>query len=294
MEGVPTVLIMAGLAMACSGLAAQETVRAGRASTPNPSLRIYNIAGSVRVIGWDHDSVSVVGNVGDPAGRFFMGGSPSALKLGVELPEDRADPDASNLEVRVPKASRVWIKATTAEIEVVGVSGGLDLFNVKGRIRVEGSPTDLSVETLDGNIEIVATAPSVRVKTAGGAVVLRGVIREIDASTVTGALLVGMLEPVHRVRLASLSGEISFKGYLDDDGVVEIQSHDGDVELRLPAALPADYDLSAYGGEIQNELAPRGMTLPRVAKGKLEFTVGAGTARVTVRTFKGTVMLKGK
>jgi len=110
----------------------------------------------------------------------------------------------------------------------------------------------------------------------------------VEASTVSGELLVGMTGPIQRARLETISGNVSFKGPLEEDGSLEVESHDGDIELRMPPSLPATYDLNAYGGAIHNELAPKGAAL----RGEQHVVIGSGSARVVVRTFKGTVEVK--
>jgi hypothetical protein len=285
---------MAALASAGAGipLAAQGRVNEGRAVAADASIRIINPAGSVRVVGWDHDSLAVSGTVGETAGKFFLGGTDRSLKLGIDWPQEKKELSSSDFEVRVPQGSRVWVKTITAEIDVDGITGSIDVVTVSGRIRVAGQPADVNAESLDGGIEIAAESPSVRAKTASGPLVLRGLLRESEVSSVSGPLLVGMTGPVRRVRLSTLSGEIAFKGDLEPGGSLEAETHSGNVELRLPTTLGADFDINSYGGEIRNELTKRG-TVPSPGKnGEWHFTLGNGSARVMVRTFKGMVVLK--
>jgi hypothetical protein len=288
----PAALLAALIAstLVAPALPAQDHADQRRAVSADAAIRIFNPAGTVRVTAWTKDSLAVRGRVADGA-RLFMGGNERALKLGIEAPDPQGDAPSSDLEVSVPVGSRVWVKSATGDIEVTGVRGDLDVFTVSGRVRVGGPAGNVVVESMDGNVEIAADARAVRVRTGGGIVVLRGVIQESEVSTVSGAVLVGMEGPVRRARYESLSGEVSFKGEFQRDGSLEAESHSGDIELRLPVTMAADYDVSAYGGVIRNELAPKS-PVPR--KGELHFSVGGGGVRVVVRTFKGTVALKAK
>ena len=89
-------------------LALASTATAARGQAPvdrrlpadrDVSLRIYNLAGSVRVIGWDRDSVAVTGTLGAGA-RLMMGGTRQAIKLAPEHP-GADDAPSSTLEIRV-------------------------------------------------------------------------------------------------------------------------------------------------------------------------------------------------
>ena len=281
------IVILLLVACLASPLAAQQRVAARRAANADAAIRIVNLAGSLRVTGWNKDSVAVSGQVGEP-GRFYIGGATSGLKLGVEAPEGNARLPVADLDVRVPQGARLWVKSAAGEIEVNEVTGSLTVISASGRIRVAGSPSDLTVESLDGNVEVVATGPSARVRSGSGTVVIRGVIRELTASTVSGPLLVGMEGAVARARLETISGEIAFKGDLVPDGVLDADTHSGNVELRLPPGLGVEYDVNTYGGTVRNEIT---RDRPN-AKGALHFSVGDGRASVVVRTFKGTVELE--
>src|SRR5262245_53628466 len=74
-------LCLAPLVAGAQSTAADGPELNGRKVGPTVPLKIYNPAGSVRVIAWDHDSVSVHART-RPAG-FFFGGNPTAMKFGV-------------------------------------------------------------------------------------------------------------------------------------------------------------------------------------------------------------------
>jgi len=51
------------LLVSAAPLQAQRKVSAGYATTPDVSVRLFASVGSVHVIGWDRDSVELVGTV---------------------------------------------------------------------------------------------------------------------------------------------------------------------------------------------------------------------------------------
>jgi hypothetical protein len=122
--------------------------------------------------------------------------------------------------------------------------------------------------------------------------VVRGVVRDLEALTVSGPLLVGMEGAVQRAHLETVASEIAFKGDLEPEGRLEAETHGGDVELRLPARLGAAYHLVSFGGALVNELVPPSAIHAGPHKGEWTFTTGDGRASVDVRTFKGRVSLK--
>lgn len=277
-----------------SALGAQEVVHAGRGAARDAAIRVNVATGSLRVTTWARDSVAVTGRVDPSAGRFFIGGTRAALKLGVEPPADRPAEGSADLDLQVPAGSRLWVKSLAADVEISASGGTVQVDGTSGRVRVDGTPGESAVETLDGNVELVVRGTAARIRTASGTIVVRGVLQELDASSVSGPLLIGMEGEAGRIRLQTVSSEIAFKGGLAPDGRIQAETHAGDIELRLPPGLGVSYHLVSYGGGLHNELVPAGAVQRGPSKGEYRVTTGDGRAVVDVRTFKGTVTIKAR
>ncbi|MDQ6829366.1 MAG: hypothetical protein M3081_10915, partial [Gemmatimonadota bacterium] len=167
---------------------AQQKINRRSAMGPMASIRVMNLSGSVRVIGWDRDSLVVTGTMPDSA-HFFYGAGANAAKMGVEV-LGNAELKPVKLELRVPAGARIWVKTGSADIEVSGVTGGLDLNIVGGHIKVAGSPRELNAEAMDGSIEIDGSPPWLRAKSATGAITLKGSSDDAVFTTVSGTVTV--------------------------------------------------------------------------------------------------------
>jgi hypothetical protein len=287
-------IVAAALITLCapSTLQSQVSVATGRAADHDALIRVFSPSGSVRIIAWDRDSVAARGRVDSTAGRFVISGAGPALKLGVETTASQAPSGTADLELRVPARSRLRVQSRAAEIEVTANGGSIEVAGGSGRVRIEGRAAEVSVETLDGNVELALQSDVGRARTASGTIVVRGIIRDLDAITVSGPLLIGMEGRIARAHLETVSSEIAFKGDLDPDGRLEAETHSGDVELRLPVRLGAAYHLVSYGGELMNDLVPPGQARRGPGKGEWTFQTGDGRATVNVTTFKGRITLK--
>jgi hypothetical protein len=279
-------------ALTTHALGAQQagTVNEARAVDPTVSIRIFNLYGSIRVIGWDVDSLHVTGplSLGE---RFFVGGGRQGMKLGVESAEERTVRGA-HLVVHVPRRARVWVKTASAEIDVSGVTGGLDLYSVGARIRVSGDPRELNAEAMDGDIEIAGSPAWLRAKTASGAITVKGTADDAGLSTVSGAIAVTGGR-ITRGRFESVTGDVRFDGDFDRGGSFTFDTHSGAVTLALPPTVAADFDLTSIAGVVANALSPAQPVAGRGMRGnELHFATDPGGARVTVRTFKGTITLR--
>ena len=288
----PLALVLFGLA-AGEGQAQQKLDRR-IAIAADASIRIYNLTGTTRVLGWDRDSIAVTGSA--PLGTaFFIGGAGRAAKLGLEPQDEKkgAGPSGGggHLDVRVPRGARVWVKAAGGSIDVQALNGEVDLQSVGGAIRVTGSLRLVTAESIDGDIEVVGVSPLVRVKTGSGRILLRQATGDVTAATVSGPIVATEMTPTG-ARLETVSGPVSYAGTLDRRGTLNVQTHSGDVELLLPSGLGAEFDLESLGGSVAVELpAKTGKPL----KGKTLFFANAGGgAQIVVRSFKGVVRIFGQ
>jgi len=265
-------------------LHAQEKVDRRLPADRDVSLRIFNPAGSVRVVGWDHDSVALTGTTGKGQ-RVMMGGSRQAMKLS---PDGGIEGAPAMLEVRVPRTARVWVKTASAPITVEGVRGGLDLYTVDGAIVVGGEPRELRAESMDGDVEVGGAPAWARVKTAAGAITLRAGGGDVGLTTVSGALAVGG-GAVERARLETVTGPITFAATMVRGGSYDLDSHAGRIDLRLTPTLGVDLEASTLHGTIDGPAAER----EQGGDGRrLTLVTGDAGARVAVRTFKGPIHLR--
>ncbi len=276
-----------------AALTAQDRIDRRVALESDASIRIVNLMGSIRVIGWDKDTLAVSGTLGRGAGKFFyFGGGGRGAKLGVEVPEQYQVDEKSDLEVRVPARARLWIKAAAATIEIVDFKGGLDLYSVSGTIRVQGNPSQVYAESMDGAVEFSGVTPFARVKTASGNITLAGTVDDATATTVGGLVSVTGLT-YQRVRLESVTGNIDLAGAIPRGASVTAESHSGTITISVPGDAQASFYVNNFQGAITNGLTKATPRLVRERGGhELSFTLGQGAADVNARNFKGDVVLK--
>jgi hypothetical protein len=266
------------------------------AMAPDASIRVAGAISSLRIIGWDRDSLVITGTV--PVGWRFDGGiaagatGPSrGAKFYVEGATD-VFPTAAALEVRVPTRARVWAKSGSARIDVSGVTGGLDLNIVGGSVTVQGTPRELNIESMDGDVRVQAGASWLRVKTATGNIDVRGGSEDAGVSTVSGTIRVGDGR-YERGKLETVTGEVIYQGEVGYKGSVDITTHSGAIDLRLPPKPSLELDAVTVTGTIENGVTSSKPIPGREGRGmELGFSSGGGDTRIVVRSFKGNVALK--
>ena len=284
-------LVSLALATACR-LAAQEAVSKSYPLNPDGSVRISNVydAGSIRVIGWDKDSVVVTGNVARGS-HLFSGGGREAWKMFVDA--DRAVftklPGPSDIVVRVPARARVWITSAMAEVEVTAVTGQLDVTAVGGHVRVQGTPGELRAETMNGDLEVGASPAYLRLKTATGHVTWTGSSEDVAITTVSGKIVVNG-GTVNRARFESIDGDIRFSAGVAKTASVTFDTHGGDVTILLPKDADVSVETSGPASDLFGRRAkPTGDPAKRETNSATAGKPADAGARIVVRTFKGRV-----
>ncbi len=275
-----------------SPLIAQKKVERRLPLGMEGALRIVNMVGSVVVHGWDKDTVLVRGSLG-AGDSFFMGGGYTGAKMFVESVNDR-DPKPTRLEIWVPARVRLWVKTATASIDVSDVAGGLDLYVVSGTIDVRGNPRELNAEAIDGDIHVTGSPSWIRAKSATGAITFQGASADAGLSTVSGPIKVeGGSGVFERTKIETVTGNITFAGWLDRSGAFDFDSHGGSIDIAIPENTSATFSVVTIAGSITNNLSKRAPIAGRFGRGaELTTEEGGGGAKVSVRTFKGPVTLR--
>jgi len=279
------------LALAAPSGAAWRQVEQSRPASADGVVEIEIPSGRVSVVGWEQNEVRVTGEVDDDA-ELELDGSGSHVQIEVDSRRGHGQAEA-RIEVRVPRGSRVEIDASpNASVEVQGIDGRIRAEAVNGGITVKGGSSEIEVETVNGGVEIEAPATRVRAESVNGRVVIRGASGDIEASTVNGRLEVagGRFE---RARLEIVNGRVVFAGDLSRTALLEVESVSGDVELTLAGDVAADFQVSSFSGDIDNDFGARAERTSRwTTEKELRFSNGGGGASVEIHTLSGDVQLR--
>ncbi|MDA0745075.1 MAG: DUF4097 family beta strand repeat-containing protein [bacterium] len=288
---------------------AQTTVNQSRPAAVDGIVEVMSTNGSVQVIGWGKQEVVVEGVLGKKTERLVFEGD--GYRTRVRVPEGNRDAEPSHLKIHVPAGSQVEVATSGADIEISRATGMLYLQSVTGDIRVQGSPREIDARSVQGEIEISVSQTRVKANSTGGRITLKETSGEADLSTVSGNLVVEGGK-YRRGRFTTVSGDVRFEGGMDRNSVFEFSSHSGKVELYLPGSVEADFLVSTYRGEIENDFQPSRTSRESVgqpSRKRYSFSTQAPggrrrldhwqgsedalrRARVMVNSFSGNVRLK--
>jgi len=254
-----------------------------RAVARDGEVRIRGGSGTVRITGWDQDSLVVTGSHQPGLGRFLFEEEGTTITLGVQVPLAHAD-----LEIFVPQGGTVRVRVQTASVAVTGVRGELELESVDGPLRVEGSPRELLVDTRGGTVDLgIDRAESVRVTAMTGAIEFRGAAADLSLVSILGSVDAEVPAARH-AKVESTEGSVRFAGRVVAGGTVEASTHSGEIEIVLDPSSSVASDVASLLGEVTTEF-PGASPDPDFSGTRLLFDIGAAAGRLEVRSFSGDV-----
>ena len=263
----------------------EVAVNETRAAKANGVVDIDVPQGTVKIVGWSKAEVAVSGRVE----RAELEVSTSSDRTRVRVSGRRHHGEAE-LEIRVPQGSRVEVKGVGVTIEVRDVTGALRLQTVSGDINVTGAPSDVDVHSVNGQIELGVKSAVVNARSISGGVHVTGARGRARLDSVSGdCVLEG--GDFTEVEMRAVSGDVRFSGGISGQGSFDFKTHSGDVELRLPQATSADFELRTFNGTLETQL---GTPAARQSSSALDFRLGNGGAKVRGRTFNGDIRVDAK
>lgn len=283
----------AALALAVTlGTASADDIDETKPFEDGGRVIIDNLAGSVRVEGWDRDEIRVVGELGRRVERVDFEVDRDRATIEVVIPRRARNVGGTDLEVWIPKGSELRVKTVSASIDVVDVDGELDLESVSGDIDVRAATSLLRAQSVSGDVDVDGEIDDVELESVSGDIVIHRARGEARANTVSGTVEIARGCESVEGYFQSVSGDVEFEGTIAEDGRYEFESHSGSVRVLLDADLDADVEVSTFSGSIRNEVGPEPRRKGRYGPGEeVSFTLGDGGAEITISSFSGGISI---
>jgi len=249
-------------------------------------VKVINLAGAVRLVGWDKDSIVVRGRIAR-SDDFYFGGRDSVIKFGIDERSDGRPLGLSDLVVYLPRHAQTSLKTVDGDITGSNVSGWF--YTVAGNVRLGGSASTIEVQSMSGNVDLNVVTPWIHARTGDGNLLVRGEPQDVDASTIGGTLSIAS-SAILRGQFGSVAGNIQYAGAPAASAIFDFSNHSGAIEFLLPRSVSGVFSLSSITGPIENgftQVRPVAAT-PR----SIRLSLGNGGAQISARTFKGAIRLR--
>ena len=289
------ILLLVSSASAHGGTPINES----RPVDANARINISNVRGSVTVSAWDQDKVEITGTLGTGSKGLRLSGSGSRLDIEVEKPESSgwfnwgsgSKMEDSILDIRVPRQVELHIETISAEVVVTGTAGRLlDVESISGKIRLDGSATELEVGTVSGSVQLSGSGERIHIETVSGDIDSRAQHQQFKLETVSGNIT-ARTDSYREFSASSVSGDISLSGKPAANARLDAETMSGDIRIDIVGELSAKIEAETFSGRIRTDFGA--VTEPEHGPGRsLDATVGNGSARIRIDTFSGDVSIR--
>lgn len=168
-----------------------------------------------------------------------------------------------------------------ATVDVTAVSAG---------VVVSGFREGTRVKTVSGDVTLAALGSKVNVKTVSGDVEAKGISAELKLGSVSGDMAV-VDGSCRWVDAKSVSGDVLLDLDLDPAGTYDVSTVSGGVAVRTGADPNVLVDARSVSGDLVSDFGLRWDARP--GRRQVYHTVGAGGARLRVKTVSGDLRLLG-
>lgn len=305
---VPALVLALVLALAAAtALAADRPVKESGAMPADGRVTIENIAGSVKVVGWDRAEISVTGTLGEDVERLdFSAGARASVEVvykdrhhgkGGKVREmlrggDRhGEGGGADLTVQVPRGCVLEVEVVAADVDVSGLEAEVNVTAVAGNVDVRGACRRLAVESVSGNVEIDGAGRATEVGTVSGNLKVRCDDADLEVETVTGEATVDCAS-LRSLKANTVNGTITMSGRPAAGAEIDAESVNGNLTLAVPGDVSAAFEVSTFNGAIENAFGQKPERTDRYVPGEdLKFTNGKGEAEVRLNTLNGKIRI---
>lgn len=273
-------LFLAVLAAATSPQGTDTTISVRR----DTRLELSSAEGGITVQTWSRSAIRVEADHDeDTHVEVDQGGRTVRLRA-----RARYGPSEVSWRLTVPAEMALDLSTQSGDVSVSGTRGEIAVSTVEGNVVVQGGAGFVSLQSVEGDIEVTGASGRLRVTTVDGKIAIRGTTGEVKASAVDGDVVLDDVES-SEVEVNTVDGEIRFSGTIRSSGRYSLSSHDGDVTVMAPV-INADVTVSTFSGEFESDYP---VTLSGTQnRGRMNFTLGSGGARLNLESFDGTVTLR--
>ncbi len=285
-------LLGATLLLHSGDLAAQasrQRVDTTFAFDPTGSVSLSLVSGEIRVIAGATNEIRIIATL--ERGRLETSFSRSRVTIEARSIANRLG--AGRYEVTVPVGTRVHAGSVSGDITIRGTKAEVEANTVSGEVVVEEASQVIDIGSVSGNIDLRSLDGRIDVSSVSAEVRVEDVTGELEATTVSANIDIrrGRLRAL---RTESVSGTLTYDGSFANDGIYRFNSHSGSLYFALPANAGAYLELETWSGNISSDfpltLQPDG-NLGRRAR-RMQFTIGAGGARISAETFSGNITIR--
>jgi hypothetical protein len=248
-------------------------------------LEVNAYGGEIIVQAWNRNAVRVEANTSASRAVDITN---SSTTVTVRTQGRRGPPSDIELKISAPPWMALSLSGVRTDITVTGSIAPISVETVEGEVNVSGGDGLISLRSVQGSVALRGAKGRIRVYSVNEDVEVTRSSGEVSAETVNGAITLDLVD-APTVEANTVNGDISYNGPIRTGGRYALSTHNGDITLTVGEAASASVAVSTFNGDFESEFP---VPLIQSHKGKgFNFTLGSGSAQVSLESFQGTIQL---
>lgn len=275
------------LALVCAtlALAATQQVDTTVNVVRGQRLDVKAYGGEVTVRGWNRNAVRIEAST---SGRERVELTSSATAVSVRTEGRGGPPSDIALRISAPPWIALTVSGVNTSVKVDGVRAPISVETVEGEVDVIGGESLVSLRSVQGSVRLRGAKGRISVNSVNDDVEVANSSGDVVAQTVNGEIALYTVDAAS-LDASTVNGDISYSGPIRAGGRYALSTHNGDICLTIAEGTSASVAVSTFSGEFESEFP---VPLRGTRKGKgFNFTLGSGSAQVTLESFQGTIQL---
>ncbi len=241
--------------------------------------------GDIEVRTWARNAVRVEA---DPPDRTTVEVTNAGSAVNVRIEGRRGPPALVDLTLTVPAWMGLDLSGVYTDVKVAGVRAPITVETVQGDVDVTGGEGAVSLRSVQGHVKLSGAKGRIDVHSVNEDVQVSASAGEVVAETVNGEIVLDRVDATS-LEASTVNGDVTYDGPVRGSGRYALSSHNGDVTLAVAPNASATVHVSTFNGEFESAFP---VTLTETRKGKrFSFTLGSGSAQVSLESFQGTIQL---
>ncbi len=242
--------------------------------------------GEIDVRTWARNAVRVEGEAGSSRTGIEIVSSGGALRVRTE--GRHGPPSSADLRITTPAWMALDLSGVYADVHVTGTRAPVNVETVQGEVHVTGGQGLVSLRSVEGEVTLSGASGRIDVHSVNDDVSVTDSKGEIVAESVNGEIVLQRVDATS-LEATTVNGDVGYDGPIRSGGRYELSSHNGDVTIAMTPETSATISVSTFSGEFESAFP---VTLRETRKGRrFSFTLGSGSAQVSLESFQGTVRL---
>lgn len=245
------------------------------------TLRIENANGKTRILGEERDDIEVrlqkiaraeneeAAKALAESTRLVATDTDSSLDFEIAMPRRWNRRGIVNMEIRVPRSTRVEISASNGRVCIHGLHASVRAHSSNGAVSVEHVEGDVEVQSSNAKVHCASVHGKLVARTSNGKIEIVQHRGALDAATSNGLI----------------DAQIDHVG-----GPVVLATSNGKIAVSLPEEVDADVDVRVDNGIIRSQRSLCRCT--HSTGGRLTGQLGKGGTPIKLRTSNGSVSVR--